>query len=70
MLRQALTPEHRRAMDFGERFERGFVDQGGGRRTIEETLDLAWELMDAGRRDSAPPQPRDRRPQHGGEERG
>jgi len=42
-----LSDEDRRALEFGDTFERRFVDQGAGRRTIEETLDLAWELMEA-----------------------
>jgi vacuolar-type H+-ATPase subunit B/Vma2 len=25
--------------------EQGFVNQGGGRRSIEETLELAWKLL-------------------------
>jgi V/A-type H+-transporting ATPase subunit B len=40
-----LSDEDRRVLDFGAAFERRFVDQGAGRRTIEQTLDLAWSLM-------------------------
>jgi V/A-type H+/Na+-transporting ATPase subunit B len=40
-----LTDEDRRVLDFASAFERRFVDQGACRRTIKETLDLAWELM-------------------------
>ena len=42
-----LSDADRRALEFGDTLERRFVDQGAGRRTIEETPDLAWELMEA-----------------------
>jgi V/A-type H+/Na+-transporting ATPase subunit B len=32
-------------LGFVEAFERRFVGQGDQRRSIEETLDLAWELL-------------------------
>jgi V/A-type H+/Na+-transporting ATPase subunit B len=40
-----LTDEDRRVLDFAASFERRFIDQGAHRRTIVETLELAWELM-------------------------
>jgi len=40
-----LSDEDRRVLDFAAAFERRFIDQGARRRTIEETLDLAWELL-------------------------
>jgi vacuolar-type H+-ATPase subunit B/Vma2 len=30
---------------FADDFERRFVGQGSERRTVEQTLDLAWELL-------------------------
>ena len=41
----ALTNADRRYLPFAEDFERRFVGQGPARRTIEESLDLAWELF-------------------------
>jgi hypothetical protein len=41
----ALSDEDRRMLDFAERFEETFVGQGRGKRTVQETLDLAWELL-------------------------
>jgi V/A-type H+-transporting ATPase subunit B len=40
-----LPPEDRRALGFAEQFERRFVHQGAGRRTIPETIDAGWELL-------------------------
>jgi len=40
-----LSDEDRRVLDFAAAFECRFIDQGTRRRTIEETLDLAWELL-------------------------
>jgi V/A-type H+/Na+-transporting ATPase subunit B len=42
---QALSDEDRRILAFADDFERHFVGQGGERRTVEQTLDLAWELL-------------------------
>jgi V/A-type H+-transporting ATPase subunit B len=39
-----LTDEDRRQLDFADTFEERFVHQTAG-RTIEETLDLAWDLL-------------------------
>ncbi|HID71704.1 MAG TPA: V-type ATP synthase subunit B, partial [Thermoplasmata archaeon] len=42
----ALSEEDRRYFDFAEMFERRFVAQGEYEdRSIEETLDLGWELL-------------------------
>jgi len=41
----ALTESDRRYLPFADEFERRFVGQGPARRTIEESLDLAWELF-------------------------
>jgi len=42
---QALTDDDRRILAFVEDFERRFVGQQDQRRSIEETLDLAWDLL-------------------------
>ena len=42
---QALADDDRRLLAFADEFERRFVSQGAERRTIEQTLDLAWELL-------------------------
>jgi V/A-type H+/Na+-transporting ATPase subunit B len=42
---QALSDDDRRILAFVDEFERQFIGQGGQRRTIEETLDLAWTLL-------------------------
>jgi V/A-type H+/Na+-transporting ATPase subunit B len=41
----ALTDSDRGYLPFAEDFERQFVGQGPARRSIEESLDLAWELL-------------------------
>ncbi len=41
-----LPPADRRAMAFAERFEREFVHQGLGRRTISETIEAGWRLLE------------------------
>lgn len=46
-----LSPEDRRALDFADRFEREFVAQGEGRRSLEETFEVGWRLIE-----SLPPQ--------------
>ncbi|MFC5971518.1 ATP synthase subunit B [Halomarina salina] len=44
--REALDERDNRYLDFADRFEKEFVDQGfHNERSIEETLDLAWELL-------------------------
>jgi V/A-type H+-transporting ATPase subunit B len=42
---QALSDDDRLVLGFVEAFERQFVGQGAARRSIEETLDLAWQLL-------------------------
>ena len=42
---QALSDDDRRTLAFADDFERRFVGQGTQRRTVEQTLDLAWELL-------------------------
>jgi V/A-type H+-transporting ATPase subunit B len=42
-----LPEDDRRALDFAERFEREFVHQGEARRSLEETLEAGWTLMEA-----------------------
>lgn len=42
----ALTDSDRKYVEFTDRFEAEYVDQGNNtNRTIEETLDLAWDLI-------------------------
>ena len=42
-----LLPGDRRALDFAEGFEQRFIHQGGARRTIGETVEAGWQLLDA-----------------------
>jgi V/A-type H+/Na+-transporting ATPase subunit B len=42
---QALSDQDRRILTFADEFERRFVGQGSERRSIDQTLDLAWELL-------------------------
>lgn len=41
-----LPAPDRRALTFAERFEREFIAQGRGRRTIADTLKAGWQLLD------------------------
>ena len=41
----ALSEEDLRFLAFADEFERRYLDQGGTRRTVDETLDLAWQLL-------------------------
>jgi V/A-type H+-transporting ATPase subunit B len=41
----ALSDQDRRVLAFASRFEETFVGQGALERSIEETLELAWELL-------------------------
>lgn len=41
----ALSETDRRTLDFARRFEDTFIGQGETRRRIDESLDLAWELL-------------------------
>jgi V/A-type H+-transporting ATPase subunit B len=43
---QALSGDDRAVLGFVDDFERRFVGQGVQRRSIEQTLDLAWELLE------------------------
>ena len=40
-----LGEDERRFLDFGDRFERELVHQGGAFRTLEETLGVGWRLL-------------------------
>jgi V/A-type H+-transporting ATPase subunit B len=41
-----LSDADRRALAFAERFEREFVHQGRARRSLAETLEVGWRLME------------------------
>jgi len=41
-----LLDTDRRALDFADAFESRFIDQRSGRRTIDETRDEGWQLLD------------------------
>jgi len=41
----ALGEDDRRYLTFADDFEQRFIGQGGQRRSLAETLDLAWELL-------------------------
>jgi V/A-type H+-transporting ATPase subunit B len=41
----ALSDRDRSYLTFAHDFEHGFVHQGGDRRTIEQTLEAAWQLL-------------------------
>ncbi len=43
--REGMTEQDRRMLDFADAFEREFVNQATGRRTIDETLDTGIGLM-------------------------
>jgi V/A-type H+-transporting ATPase subunit B len=44
--REALSDRDNRFLDFADRFEQEFVQQGyDTNRSIDETLDLGWELL-------------------------
>ena len=43
---EALLPRDRKYLEFGDIFERRFINQGEyEERSIDETLDLGWELL-------------------------
>jgi len=42
-----LAPADRRALQFAEAFEREVVGQGSVRRTIHDTIEAGWKLLDA-----------------------
>jgi V/A-type H+-transporting ATPase subunit B len=41
-----LPPPDRRALQFADAFERTFVSQGGRRRSLAETIEAGWRLLD------------------------
>jgi len=41
----SLSEQDRRVLDFAKRFEKEYVGQGHSNRTIQETLDLSWDLL-------------------------
>ena len=41
-----LAPADRRALQFAEAFERELVGQGGTRRSVAETIEVGWRLLD------------------------
>jgi V/A-type H+-transporting ATPase subunit B len=41
-----LPPADRRALAFADRFEREFVHQGSGRRSVAETIEVGWRLLE------------------------
>lgn len=42
---ESLSVEDKLSIEFLERFEREFVSQGNVKRKIEESLDIAWDLL-------------------------
>ncbi len=43
---EALSPRDKKYLEFADRFEREFINQGENeRRAIEETLDIGWNLL-------------------------
>ena len=42
---EELSPSDKRLMAFGRVFEQTFIGQGNVNRTMDETLDLGWELL-------------------------
>lgn len=47
----ALSAAETRVLRFADAFERRFVHQGAERRSLDQTFDLAWELLGAIPRD-------------------
>ena len=43
----ALSDSDRRYLAFADDFEKRFIHQGGAARSIDETLDLAWDLLES-----------------------
>jgi len=41
-----MTETDKKMLDFADAFERGFVNQGTGRRGIGETLDTGIKIME------------------------
>ena len=48
---EGLVGADRRALAFVDRFEHAFIGQGRQRRTLAETIDAGWALLDALPRD-------------------
>jgi V/A-type H+-transporting ATPase subunit B len=42
---EGLTAIDRLYLRFGEDFEAGFINQGGERRTLEQSMELGWRLL-------------------------
>lgn len=42
-----LVPADRRALEFADGFERRFIHQGGARRTLAETVEAGWALLES-----------------------
>jgi V/A-type H+/Na+-transporting ATPase subunit B len=43
----SLTEQDQRVLNFSKRFEKEYIGQGSANRSIQETLDLSWELLSA-----------------------
>ncbi len=43
----SLTEQDQRVLNFSKRFEKEYIGQGRANRSIQETLDLSWELLSA-----------------------
>jgi V/A-type H+/Na+-transporting ATPase subunit B len=41
-----LSAEDRRALAFADDFERTFLNHGSGRRSLQETIEVGWQLLD------------------------
>ena len=41
----SLTDHDRKILDFSKRFEAEYLNQGNENRTIQETLDLSWDML-------------------------
>ena len=41
----SLSDQDKRLLDFAKRFEKEYIGQGQSNRTIEETLDLSWDML-------------------------
>jgi V/A-type H+-transporting ATPase subunit B len=41
-----LTPPDRRALAFADAFERDLIGQAAARRTLAETIEIGWRLLD------------------------
>ena len=41
-----MSPSDRRALEFAERFESELVSQGRSRRSLDETIEIGWQLLE------------------------